>query len=30
MAKAYDLALHIYVLTKSFPKGETYGLVTQL
>ena len=28
--KTYDLALHIYVLTKSFPKGETYGLVTQL
>jgi len=28
--KAYDLALHIYMLTKRFPKEETYGLISQL
>jgi four helix bundle protein len=28
--KAYDLALHIYMLTKNFPKEETYGLMAQL
>ena len=28
--RVYDLALHIYKLTKKFPKEETYGLLTQL
>jgi len=28
--KAYDLTLHTYMLTKSFPKEETYGIVAQL
>jgi len=27
---AYGLALHIYLLTKRFPKEETYGLISQL
>lgn len=28
--KAYGLALEIYTLTKSFPKNEQYGLISQI
>ena len=28
--KGYDRALYVYVLTKNFPKEETYGLVGQI
>ena len=28
--KAYQLSLHIYRVTKSFPKAEIYGLVSQM
>jgi four helix bundle protein len=28
--KAYDLSLEVYKLTKTFPKSEMYGLISQL
>ena len=28
--KAYDQTLKIYHLTKSFPKNETYGIISQM
>ena len=28
--KAYELALEIYKITKSFPKNEQYGIVSQI
>ena len=28
--KSYVLGMHVYALTKSFPKEETYGLTSQI
>jgi four helix bundle protein len=28
--KAYDLSLEVYILTRTFPKSETYGIISQL
>ncbi len=28
--KAYDLSLEVYMLTRTFPKSETYGIISQL
>jgi four helix bundle protein len=28
--KAYDLTLEVYRLTRTFPKSETYGIISQL
>ncbi|MBW1825112.1 MAG: four helix bundle protein, partial [Deltaproteobacteria bacterium] len=30
MAKSYKLCLHIYKVTKRFPRDEMYGLTSQI